>query len=143
MKFCTLCFTTDTDGSHNHVVFGDFCTNCSANGAVVELPEWAIKNIREQASWVGKRFYPCAEDREQLEERTDLLALVEQFPGRTAKLVTVDDRDTWEVQQRLANGHTVSTWVPGAATGQQAMRQARSLRFMPQWRLDEAKEKKS
>lgn len=139
MKFCTLCFATETDGSWHHVVVGEFCTNCSAHGAVVDLPEWAIKNIRQNASWVGKRYYPCDEDRERAEERLDLLALVEQFPGRTAVLHTIDGRDTWEVRQVLADGRTIITTTPGVRTGQQAMRQASNLRFVPQWRLDEAK----
>lgn len=138
MKFCTLCFASEADGSFHCIVVGDGCTNCSANGTVVELPEWAIANIRRNASWVGRRFYPCDEDREAQQERADLLSLVENFPGRTATLHTVDGRDAWEVKQQLSDRRVVSTYMPGYQSGAHAMRRAIGLRYVPQWRLDEA-----
>lgn len=142
MKFCTLCFATENDGSWQHVVVGHFCANCGVGGAVVDLPEWAIKNIRQNASWVGKRYYPCDEDRERAEERVDLLALVQHFPGRKVALRVFNGRKAWEVSQTLANGCTVSTTVTDADSGRQAMHRATALRFVPQWRLDEVKGEK-
>lgn len=61
-KFCPCCFASETSGSWDHVVIGGYCTNCG-NGSTVDLPVWAIEEIRRNASWVGKRYYPCDEDK--------------------------------------------------------------------------------
>lgn len=61
-SFCPCCFASSTEGSWNHAVVAGYCTNCG-NGSTVELPEWAIAEIRRNASWVGKRYYPNEEDK--------------------------------------------------------------------------------
>ena len=68
--FCCQCFASESSGSWDHVVVGSFCTNCCGNGTAFPLPKVAIESIRNQASWVGKRYYPHKED-------TDLRAEVE------------------------------------------------------------------
>lgn len=60
--FCCQCFASEASGSWDHVVVGSFCTNCCGNGTTFPLPKAAIESIRQQASWVGKRYYPHAED---------------------------------------------------------------------------------
>jgi len=60
--FCVQCFASESSGSWVHVVVGSFCTNCCGNGTTMPLPKAAIESIRQQASWVGKRYYPHAED---------------------------------------------------------------------------------
>ena len=125
-----MCFASETGGSWNHVVIpmpaGGYCTNCG-NGSTVPLPEWAIKSIREQASWVGKRYYPADEDREAQAERSALLALVTAFPGRAAE----PDKLTpgrWMVFQ-AGPKFTTSTSVE-AASADEAMRKS-GLRYFP------------
>jgi len=60
--FCCQCFASESSGSWDHVVVGSFCTNCCGNGTAFPLPKTAIESIRNQASWVGKRYYPHKED---------------------------------------------------------------------------------
>jgi hypothetical protein len=52
--FCTRCFS--------RTVCIDACHNCGSGGTNIEIPLWAIDSIRENASWLGKRFYPHKED---------------------------------------------------------------------------------
>jgi len=63
MHFCTMCFASERNGSWGCTTMNNYCLNCGAGGTTVEIPEWAIENIRKNASWVGKRYYPCDEDR--------------------------------------------------------------------------------
>lgn len=67
LTFCPRCFASSEDGSWGDVAIGDGCMNCGSGGTVV-IPRWAVDSIREQASWVGKRYYPHAEDKEQVRE---------------------------------------------------------------------------
>lgn len=62
--FCCRCFASESSGSWDHVVVGSFCANCCGNGTAFPLPKMAIESIRNQASWVGKRYYPHKEDAE-------------------------------------------------------------------------------
>lgn len=62
--FCCQCFASESSGSWDHVVVGSFCANCCGNGTAFPLPKAAIESIRNQASWVGKRYYPHKEDAE-------------------------------------------------------------------------------
>jgi hypothetical protein len=61
IPFCPGCFATSEDGSANHVCDENYCYNCGSGGTVT-IPRWAVESIRAQASWVGKRYYPNAED---------------------------------------------------------------------------------
>ena len=65
MHFCVVCFASNEDGSWGctTVPEANFCGNCSSNDCLVAIPFWAVESIRQQASWVGKRYYPCDEDR--------------------------------------------------------------------------------
>lgn len=126
--FCALCFADENGGSWGETADPQtmFCSNCCANGSIIMIPEWAVKSIREQASWVGKRYYPNKEDIEHTEEREALLKLVETFPGREAYQLS-DGR--WEVNQKLPEG-SVMTWVSSALNPMDAMRKSR-LRYIP------------
>ena len=126
VRFCPCCFADEDSGSWQHVVVSGHCTNCG-NGSTVELPRWAVDSIREQASWVGKRYYPHVEDREAAAERAALLALVTSFPGRTAK--ESDDPGRWNVTQQRADGRSVMTMV-NAGSSDEAMRKC-GLRYVP------------
>lgn len=137
-EFCALCFADDKSGSWGHVTTGAcFCTNCCANGSTIRIPAWAVRSIREQASWVGKRFYPHTEDREAHEERKALHDLVPSFPGREA-IPQEDSPGLWQVTQILPVG-SVRTTVR-AITGEQAMRQS-GLRYVPQSELGKKADK--
>ncbi|HMJ52953.1 MAG TPA: hypothetical protein VK540_12780 [Polyangiaceae bacterium] len=85
--------------------------NCG-NGSTVAVPAWAVESIREQASWVGKRYYPNAEDHEACEERLALLALVKEFPGRSVE--PTDESGRWVVKQLQPNGLYTMTSVDAA-----------------------------
>lgn len=131
-EFCALCFADDKSGSWGHVTTAGFCTNCCANGSTVQIPAWAVRSIREQASWVGKRYYPHAEDRDAYEERKALLELVAEFPGRSAE--EYEDRPgEWRVTQILPVGSVQTTRK--AVTADQAMREC-GLPYIHQSVLD-------
>lgn len=140
--FCTRCFATEVDGSWDHVVYGEesnnYCTNCGGGNTSVKLPRWAVEDIRQNASWVGKRYYPHQEDGEKNEELHRLRALVTEFPGRTAEELEEDplrppireDGQTsfnWCVTQKLpGKGKRTSIYVK--ADGEQdALERARTL----------------
>lgn len=61
LQFCPSCFASNENGSWNHVVVDNLCSNCGSIGTV-KLPRWAVESIRRSASWVGKRYYPSEED---------------------------------------------------------------------------------
>lgn len=107
--FCPCCFATDEDGSWNHTVENGYCMNCGAGGAV-QIPRYAVDSIRNQASWVGKRYYQNEEDREQYAELKRLRALPKAFPGRSARL-TNDENDKYSywVTQQLPGGKSISS----------------------------------
>lgn len=129
--FCALCFADDKSGSWGHVTTPHYCMNCGA-GAAIRIPAWAVRSIREQASWVGKRYYPHAEDCEAYEERKALLELVPEFPGRSAE--EYEDRPgEWRVTQILPVGSVQTTRK--ADTADQAMRGC-GLPYIPQSVLD-------
>ncbi len=58
--FCPLCFASEESSSWGADVMDGHCFNCGASGGTVHLPAWAISEIRKNASWVGKRYYPTA-----------------------------------------------------------------------------------
>lgn len=110
-SFCVSCFADDISGSWGHTTVQDRCFNCGANGGIVSLPEFAVKSIRDQASWIGKRYYPNPEDLEKTAEYRRLMQLVTVFPGRSAVWVKLEDgRECWEVMQKTPTG-LVTTFV--------------------------------
>lgn len=135
-QFCPCCFADEQSGSWNHVVVpttaGGHCSNCG-NGDTVLMPSWVIKEIRRNASWVGRRYYPNEEDREAAQERMALLALVTQFPGRHAQPDETDEAGRWWVFQKLPSGSTTSTSVV-ADSAEDAMRKC-GLRYVPKDKL--------
>lgn len=130
LDFCPRCFATSESGSWNHVVECGYCTNCG-NSSTVSLPFWAIESIREQASWVGKRYYPSKEDRQQYAELLALRLLVTESPGRTAEPVE-DDPTRWCVKQALAAGDGWISTMVDASSAAGALDAARaSLPYVP------------
>lgn len=134
--FCCCCFATDEGGSWGHEVIagpsGTLCTNCGAGGSAFPMPFYAAKSIREQASWVGKRYYPHEEDTENREERKRLLALVPDFPGRTARPVEHLNEDgefevqpgQWWVKQKAPGKSGWETTINGE-TAEEAIENSR------------------
>jgi len=108
-SFCTRCFASDSDGSWGETVQGDHCFNCGAGGAL-SLPRWAVEEIRRNASWVGRHYYPNDEDRARQEEILRLRKQVTHFPGRSAAPPRLPDR-SWVVLQSVPAG-TVSILCP-------------------------------
>lgn len=87
--FCVRCFADDHGGSWGdgtHPSAGH-CANCGAGESLVAIPPWAVASIREQASWVGKRYYPHEEDRATTRELRVLRCKLDPFscPGRTVQ----------------------------------------------------------
>lgn len=109
--FCPRCFASDLDGSWGCLADEAFCANCGAVGCTVRLPAWAVREIRTQASWVGKRYYPHNEDRQHAAELAALRTRAGVPPDREAKRLE-DGR--WCIRQPLASGW-IEIWV--AATG--------------------------
>jgi hypothetical protein len=133
LAFCSRCFATSEGGSWGGGpdVVGDrsLCSNCGANNSHVKIPRWAIDSIREQASWVGKRYYAHDEDKERYEEIKALRALVTEYPGRSAEKVRLDrpdDEGMWMVSQDLPDNRQTSVTVK-AKSAEGALAKARLL----------------
>jgi hypothetical protein len=116
--FCVRCFASESAGSMGGTISptdkqGALCGNCGAINAAVPLSPKAIESIREQASWVGKRFYPHGEDIDARAERKRLLKQVMTYAGRTAVLAPehVHKDVTWFVSQRIGPNASVSVYV--------------------------------
>lgn len=77
------------------------------------MPIWAIDSIRQNASWVGKRYYPSQEDREQALELRYLRSLAPPPSGRTVKRADYDgsNEHDWVVKQEYPDGSSVTTMV--------------------------------
>lgn len=118
LAFCPRCFASNEDGSWGHTAVPelDFCTNC-CHGGLVRLPRWAIKSIRVQASWVGKRYYPNEEDHERAEEVRYLRSQMPDAPGRSVEPCATGEPDAWTVRQKKPDGREISllTQAPSAA----------------------------
>jgi hypothetical protein len=126
IDFCTLCFASSIDGSWNHVVIGDYCSNCGSYG-IINIPESAVDSIRKSASWVGKRYYPDGEDGATQKEIKALRALVTNFPGRDA--IETSEFGIWYVTQKLENNSSASVTV-AAWTKEDAIKIA-NLPYIP------------
>jgi hypothetical protein len=101
LNFCARCFASDDGGSWGCGTIDGHCFNCGAGWTgELKLPRWAIESIRSQASWVGRRYYPGPEDRENHEEIRRLRALPKTFPGRSAER-DKEDKYRWWVSQDL------------------------------------------
>lgn len=118
LLFCVRCFASEKDGSWGETVYESMCSNCGAGGPPFRIPGWAVDSIRENASWVGKRYYPADEDHEQNAEVQELRKLVKKFPGRTCE--PTFDGQAYQVTQEMPNGSTTSMFT-GAATAKKAM----------------------
>lgn len=126
--FCACCFASKEDGSWNHTTSEHYCLNCGARGGAVRIPFWAIESIRNQASWVGKRYYPNQEDKEHARELKYLRALPASFPGRITES-DKEERYRWWVKQTLpaeTGSQYVSTMV-NATSAEDALEASRFL----------------
>lgn len=112
LNFCSRCFASDDGGSWGIGTIGAaegsgagaHCLNCGANWTVdIKIPRWAIESIRSQASWVGRRYYPGPEDKENAKELRFLRSLPTTFPGRSAEPIA-DEPYRWWVKQLLPKG---------------------------------------
>ncbi len=119
LSFCPCCFATEENGSWDHTVANlsdgsGYCMNCG-NGSCVVLPAWAVDSIREQASWVGKRYYPNDEDRETTVELLALRDAIGRYPGRVAELKPASEDfglpERWHVTQAMPSGRTTTVMV--------------------------------
>lgn len=123
--FCPRCFASSDGGSWGDGCDEGHCFNCGASNSTVRLPRWAIESIRQQASWVGKRYYAHEEDHVIAAELLALRKLVRKFPGRT-----VERHPTgWWVKQEMPDGTQQMICVDRkrAKTAPRAFGQARLL----------------
>jgi hypothetical protein len=123
--FCTRCFASEDNSSWGGEVIQSRCFNCGAGGFVIEIPTWAIESIREQASWVGKRYYPSKEDLEAAQELKKLRATITSFNGRSAKQSSLDSSQ-WIVTQQLP-GNSTTFVVIAASSESDALEKAKTL----------------
>lgn len=127
--FCPCCFASSENGSWNHTAYEGGCSNCGA-GPSIQLPPWAIDSIRQQASWVGKRYYPHAEDQEHSREVRALRSIVKEFPGRTACENVANPG--WSVTQVMPDGSKCSMYFFNAKSEAEALALARlELPYVP------------
>jgi hypothetical protein len=115
--FCPRCFASSDGGSWGPEASVDHCANCGAGGKMPTLPRWAIQSIREQASWVGKRYYPSQEDKDMAAEIEALRALVPVMPGRSAEK---NEDGSWAVIQKTPNSSIMM--YTEATSAEEAMR---------------------
>lgn len=109
--FCPQCFASEEDGSMGGSVFPTYCTNCGTGwgDGAPKLKRYMVDSIRQQASWIGCRFYPGEEDRERHKERERLLSLVTNFPGRSVK--PSKEEGYFEVMQKMDRNRTMSVFI--------------------------------
>lgn len=130
--FCPRCFASTDNSSWGEQILEDYCLNCGSGGPSLKIPRWAVKSIRDSASWVGKRYYANEEDKATYEELRRLRATIKEFPGRTATLT--EDGESWWVTQELGGGRNVSVIIDlkRAKTKEAALEKARlELPYVP------------
>lgn len=96
------------------------------------IPRWAVKSIREQASWVGKRYYPHKEDWERAKEIEALRALAPDDPERTVEPVE-DHPGRFETRQPTKGSGSISTWVSAGSLDEAKIKAKLALPFRPTW----------
>lgn len=106
------------------------CFNCGGGGTIT-IPAWAIKSIRGQASWVGKRYYPHEEDKERSEEIKALRALAPDDPERTA---SSRPQGFYMVGQPSQDGGTTSVGPVYADSPEEALKKAKTHLPYRYWR---------
>jgi len=113
VDFCSRCFACSQGGSWGEGVLNGHCYNCGAGGSTVLMPRWAVDSIREQASWVGKRYYPSQEDKELSRELRYLRSIAPAPEGRTVARSEYDgaNPNDWVVTQKYPDGSWVTTTV--------------------------------
>ncbi len=92
IDFCPMCFaSTDDSSGGGEIVPNIYCMNCG--GHPIKAPRWAVQSIREQASWVGKRYYPNEEDTERQREIRYFRAHAPADPADEYKRLEADPDD--------------------------------------------------
>lgn len=130
ISFCPSCLGSSDDSSWGELVTEGYCCNCG-NASTIMIPRWAVKSIREQASWVGKRYYPHEEDVKTRAELEALRALAPDDPERTV----TPDEDTpgrFDVRQPTERGH-ISTGVRAGCLEEARLKAKLVLPFRPTW----------
>lgn len=131
-EFCPRCFADNLGGSWGEGVLSGHCMNCGASPAIT-IPAWAVRSIREQASWVGKRYYPCDEDREISAELETLRAMLTDFPGRFAE--STNEPGSFRVTQLLPGGGRVWMVVDATTINEALDRLKTKLRYVSREQL--------
>lgn len=111
--FCPRCLADERGGSWGGGPEGGgaWCSNCGAGPAVV-LPAWAVDSVRQQASWVGKRYYPNAEDRElALELRALRVLACELRPPAGRTVEKTETEGGYEVKQETGSGRWTMVYL--------------------------------
>jgi hypothetical protein len=130
IPFCPACLGSGDDSSWGELISEGYCCNCG-NASTIMIPRWAVKSIRQQASWVGKRYYPHEEDFEQHAELEALRALAPDDPERTVKPVE-DQPGRFETKQPTEKG-SLSTWVNAGSLDEAKLKAKVVLPFRPEW----------
>lgn len=123
MLFCVKCFASSRDSSWGGELLKELCCNCGCAGSAIELEEWQIQSIREQASWVGKRFYPHEEDADQAAELRYARARLPIPKDRYARLCIDETSRYWVTQPNAKGGTSV---IVEASSGPEALEKSRT-----------------
>lgn len=137
--FCPLCYASEDGGSGGYPAAETHCLNCGASRSAIHIPRWAIKCIREQAAFVGTRYYPSDETREEAAELRTLRAMAPSNPGRTARKLAAhpgDPPNQWEVRQHQGGDRCTSIFVTATSAGEALAKAKTSLPYVPQADLD-------
>ena len=131
VDFCPSCFATSESGSWNHVVVDHYCNNCGSS-SIIRVPLFAAVEIRRNASWVGKRYYPADEDRELARELALLRGKMTAYHGRSAQLhegVGWIER-IFIVTQKLPGNRSVSVFIDAESESQAIEKTRTSLPYV-------------
>lgn len=124
-NFCSNCFADDEGGSWGCGTDRSHCYNCGM-GLPVSIPVEAVRNIRKQASWVGKRYYPHEEDIRELKELAYFRTRAGDPKNRTAEY----RHGAWFVSQPSGEGKILSI-VTQASSAEDALNKVRHLMPYP------------
>jgi hypothetical protein len=148
LSMCVRCYATEeggswgaatikaVDGDYGHSLLGTLtlehahgkghCHNCGASGCTIVIPRWAVDSLRQQASWVGKRYYPIVEDSLAQAELRALRSLVPHDSGRTVEVAAYQN-DVPEGQTRFSVEQNIITAKAHFAEDVKDVRQAKSF----------------
>lgn len=129
LEFCPGCFASEENGSWGCTTVNGHCMNCGSAGTI-QIPRWAVDSIRRSASWVGKRYYPSAEDLDDQRELRYLRSIAQPPAPIEAVEIPPDPHGPPEDSKRPWMARRGDTTVSSYPTREEALVEGnKSLRY--------------